>query len=99
MRKGAGIMATPAGGAERLRYRRIAAELRQQIRAGTLLPGSRLPSVRELMAAHGVAMATVRHALQVLIAEQLIHSAQGVGTFVGSSPASSGAAGHAEVSA
>jgi DNA-binding GntR family transcriptional regulator len=35
------------------------------------------------MAAHGVAMATVRHALQVLIAEQLIHSVQGVGTFVG----------------
>lgn len=97
--EGDAVMATTAAGAERLRYQRIAADLREKIRSGSLPPGSRLPSVRELMAAHGVAMTTVRHALQVLIAEQLIHSAQGVGTFVGSSPAASGAAGHAEMSA
>lgn len=69
------------------RYLRIAADLREQIRSGSLPPGSRLLSVRELMTAYGVAMATVRHGLQVLIDEQLIHAVQGAGTFVGAGAA------------
>ncbi|MET7489366.1 winged helix-turn-helix domain-containing protein [Streptomyces sp. NPDC005538] len=81
------IVQPAAGGTESLRYRRIAAGLRDQIQSGALPQGSRLPSVRDLMAAHGVAMATVRHALQVLTDEQLIHAVQGVGTFVGPLPA------------
>ncbi len=63
-------------------YQRIADELREQIRSGTRPVGSRLPSVRELVASHSVAMATARHGLQQLIDEQLIYTVQGLGSFV-----------------
>ncbi|MEU5240961.1 winged helix-turn-helix domain-containing protein [Streptomyces lydicus] len=64
-------------------YQQIAAELREQIRSGALPAGSRVPTVRQLMASYGVAMATARHGLQELIDEQLIYTVHGLGTFVG----------------
>lgn len=71
-------------------YQHIAAELREQIRSGALAAGSRLPTVRELMASYGVAMATARHGLQELVDEQLIYTVHGLGTFVGPGTASGG---------
>ena len=47
-------------------YQRIAADLRQRIRAGELVAGDRLPSVRALAADRGVATATAAKALEEL---------------------------------
>ncbi|MFO0749678.1 MAG: TetR/AcrR family transcriptional regulator C-terminal domain-containing protein [Myxococcota bacterium] len=61
---------------------RIAAELRARIRSGKLAPGERLPSVRALVAEHGVALATATKALAVLKKEGLVRVKPGVGTLV-----------------
>ena len=58
--------------------RRIAAD----IAAGRLLPGTRLPTEQELMAATGVSRTVVREAVATLRAEGLIATRQGVGSFV-----------------
>jgi GntR family transcriptional regulator len=45
-------------------------------------PGVSIPSERDLMATYGVSRATVRRAIESLIAEGLLHRIQGKGTFV-----------------
>ena len=47
-------------------YAQIAAELRDQIEKGTLAPGDRVPSTREITQRWGVAMATATKALAAL---------------------------------
>jgi DNA-binding GntR family transcriptional regulator len=69
------------GGPEYL-YLQLAALLREQIRSGELAPRSRVPSLTDLAAEHGVADMTVRKALRVLIDEGLIETRPGRGTFV-----------------
>lgn len=59
---------------------RIAAALRARIAAAT--PGTRLPSTRALVAEHGASPVTVQRALRTLIAQGVIESRPGVGTFV-----------------
>lgn len=64
---------TPAG---------IAAALGRLIASGRLLPGDRLPTVREFAGALGVSPATISHAWQALTAVGLIASRGRSGTFV-----------------
>jgi DNA-binding LacI/PurR family transcriptional regulator len=60
----------------------IGSKLRRRI--ASMEPGMRLPTVRELMAIHGVGQLKIQHALDHLKKEGLIESQVGRGTFVGS---------------
>jgi AcrR family transcriptional regulator len=64
-------------------YAQIAAELRDQIEKGTLAPGDRVPSTREITQRWGVAMATATKALAALRREGIVRPIPGVGTVVG----------------
>jgi GntR family transcriptional regulator len=64
------------------RYRAIAADLAAKIRDGHYAPGEALPPQRELSAAYGVTLMTLRQALRELDAEGLIVQRAGKGTFV-----------------
>ena len=59
---------------------RIVAELREWI--VTAAPGSRLPSTRALVAQYQASPVTVQKALRTLIAQGLVETRTGVGTFV-----------------
>jgi DNA-binding GntR family transcriptional regulator len=63
-------------------FRRIADDLRGQIRSGRLQPGDRLPTYAELCERYSVAHMTARSALHVLKSEGLVYGVQGVGSFV-----------------
>lgn len=57
-------------------------DLRHRIEAGEFTPGGRLPSEAELVEAYTVSRATVRRAIEALIADGYVHSRRGSGTFV-----------------
>lgn len=61
---------------------RIADELRAAIESGSLPPGARLPSERELAARHGAARNTARQAIRLLAESGLVTAAHGKGVFV-----------------
>lgn len=63
-------------------YRRLYDELRGAILAGKLVPGSRLPSTRELATDLGLSRTTVLNAFDQLIAEGYLDGQTGVGTYV-----------------
>jgi GntR family transcriptional regulator len=63
-------------------YRRLALALREDIELGRFAEGDRLPSEHALVRQHGVSRNTVRQALDVLSASNLVHRHQGRGTFV-----------------
>src|SRR4051794_38025225 len=63
---------------------RIATALRDL--ATSLPEGARLPSVRELMRAHGASPVTVQRAMAALAAEGIVVPRPGRGTFVAASP-------------
>lgn len=63
-------------------YLRIAADLRRRIAGGTLRPGDRVPSTRQVVRDWGVAMATATRALAVLRDEGLVVTRPGSGTVV-----------------
>ena len=65
-------------------YRRIEADLRDQIRTGQLAPGARVETELELMERYGVSRATVRQALGGLIAAGALEVRRGLGTYVAS---------------
>jgi GntR family transcriptional regulator len=54
-------------------YAQIISEVKEQVRAGTLVPGDELPSVRELADAVGVNLHTVHKAYQILRDQGVIH--------------------------
>lgn len=60
----------------------IAGELKQRIRAGRIAPGERVPSAREIVRVHGVAIATASRVLALLRKEGLVRAERGVGTIV-----------------
>jgi GntR family transcriptional regulator len=72
--------------ADRPAYLRIADALREQIRDGTYPPGSRLPTMADLCAAHGVSEIVVRQAIALLRGEGLIETRRGGGTVVKVAP-------------
>ena len=63
-------------------WAKIAADLRQGIQDGTYPPGSKLPSIPDLMTKYGVARDTVRDAISRLANEGLVTPLRGVGTVV-----------------
>ena len=67
-------------------YEQTLEGIRQQIRAGILLPGERLPSVRELSAALSVNPNTIQRSYQELERTGWIVSQPGKGSFVAPRP-------------
>jgi DNA-binding GntR family transcriptional regulator len=68
------------------KYELIADHLRKQIIDGTLPPGTRLPTLLELAAEHGVSERTAIEATKLLLAEDLITSKPGAGYHVRERP-------------
>ncbi|MEV7092298.1 GntR family transcriptional regulator [Amycolatopsis sp. NPDC051045] len=64
----------------------IAQQLREEIKSGTLTPGSQLPNQRDVAARFGVAVATAQRALGFLQEEGWIMSRPGVGRVVAANP-------------
>lgn len=63
-------------------YAQIAQNIREEIHAGRLRPGDRVPSVRDLATEYGVSRATADKALSALRSEGLVVAVTGVGTVV-----------------
>lgn len=63
-------------------YQRLRDQIAAEIAAQRWTPGQAIPSEAELAASHGVAVGTVRHAIEVLVAEGLVDRVHGRGTFV-----------------
>jgi GntR family transcriptional regulator len=68
-------------------YLRVLEDLREQIRAGALAPGARVPSRNGIIARYGVGETAAKHALQVLATEGLIEARAGSGSYVRKVPA------------
>lgn len=64
------------------RYGALAAALRERVIAGEWPPGSALPSEQTLASEHGVALGTMRRALELLVQQGLVERIHGRGTFV-----------------
>lgn len=64
----------------------LAARVGEQIDAGALRPGDRLPTEQQLALAHGVSRTVVREAMHQLKSRQLVVSRQGSGVFVAPKP-------------
>ena len=68
--------------AERFAYERLAADIGELIRAGTLRPGDRVPSVRRMSATRGVSIPTVLQAYRLLEARRFIGARPQSGFYV-----------------
>ena len=67
-------------------YRRIAEDIRAQIRDGRLAPGAQLPTRGELIVAYSVSGGTIDAALLVLKTEGWLRGHQGRGVYVADTP-------------
>jgi DNA-binding FadR family transcriptional regulator len=67
---------------DRFASRRLADVLRAQIRDGTYLPGTRMPSYRQLRDTHHVAQNTAQAAVRLLAAEGLVEIQPARGAYV-----------------
>ncbi len=63
-------------------YLQLVTAVLQKIESGALVPGDRLPTVRQMALDTGLSPGTVRHAYDQLMREGAIDMAQGRGTFV-----------------
>jgi CheY-like chemotaxis protein len=72
----------PEPGAEPRPYQRVYADLRSRIEQGALAHGAQLPSQPALAAEYGVALLTVRHAIELLRRAGYVSVEHGRGTFV-----------------
>src|SRR4051812_10884200 len=64
------------------RYGALAASLRARVISGEWPPGTAMPAEQTLAAEHGVALGTMRRALELLAHEGLVDRVHGRGTFV-----------------
>jgi GntR family transcriptional regulator len=67
-------------------YAKLRNRLAELVRSGALKPGDRLPSEHRLAEEYAVSRATVREAVRALIAEGILTTRQGQGTFVVAKP-------------
>jgi DNA-binding GntR family transcriptional regulator len=67
-------------------YLRVAAELREKIANGELLPGEQVPSLDRLAETNSISRTTARRAIQVLMDEGLVISRPRWGVFVAERP-------------
>ena len=67
-------------------YLRVAAELREKIAHGELLPGEQVPSLDRLAETNSISRTTARRAIQVLMDEGLVISRPRWGVFVAERP-------------
>lgn len=67
-------------------YVRVAASLRARILEGEWIQGDQLPTIDALARTYGVAQITVSKAVQTLVAEGIVSSARGRGTYVLKTP-------------
>jgi len=65
-------------------YVQVADHLDERIRAGDLAPGARLPGERELAEEYGVALGTIRRALQEMRERGRVVTTPSKGTFIAS---------------
>ncbi|MEW2395546.1 PLP-dependent aminotransferase family protein [Streptomyces sp. NPDC046862] len=77
------LLLPAASAPARARGRTLQAALREAVRTGRLVPGTRLPSSRELAADLGVSRGLVTEAYEQLTAEGYLRSDRGAGTWVG----------------
>lgn len=63
-------------------YVRVMNDIEDQIRAGKLRPGDRLPSTPALADQYGVGRTTIRDAVNRLIATGVLRGHQGIAVFV-----------------
>jgi DNA-binding GntR family transcriptional regulator len=63
-------------------YRQVADHLAARIAAGELAPGARLPGERDLAQEYGVALGTIRRAVEVLRERGLVITLPAKGTYV-----------------
>jgi len=80
-------------------YQQVAADIRRQIVSGAMPVGTRIQPHRELASTYGVSIITINKALAGLVAEGVLHSRVGRGTFVVVRPAPADAATAAPVAA
>jgi DNA-binding GntR family transcriptional regulator len=72
----------PGGRDDDLVYMRVVNDVAQQIASGTLKPGARLRSERDLAMHYEVSYGSIRRAMKELRERDLIATIQGRGTFV-----------------
>jgi GntR family transcriptional regulator len=61
-------------------YQQLATQLRQRIESGEIT--TQLPSITDLTSQTGLAVGTVRRAIDILVQEGLVQTVPGRGTFV-----------------
>lgn len=64
------------------RYERLAQSMAAEIRSGNLRPGSRMPSLRQIIAQHGVSQSTAAHAYYLLEQWGLVRAEERSGYYV-----------------
>lgn len=64
------------------RYQALADYYRTKILSGELPPGTKLPSITQLLAKHRIGYSTLFYGLILLKTEGLIYGRQGIGMFV-----------------
>ncbi|MEM8729483.1 MAG: PLP-dependent aminotransferase family protein [Pseudomonadota bacterium] len=76
------IWSTPLGNVKGPKYEKVATKIRDQISGGGLVPGAKLPPVRDLAYKLGITPGTVARAYTLLTDEGLLNGEVGRGTFV-----------------
>lgn len=71
-------------------YLQLVEAILRRIESGELAPGDKLPTVRQMAQAAGLAAGTVRHAYDALVRSGAVEMAQGRGTFVRAAAAHAG---------
>lgn len=77
------LLLPAASAPARARGRALQEALREAVRSGRLVPGTRLPSSRDLAADLGVSRGLITEAYEQLTAEGYLRSGRGAGTWVG----------------
>jgi DNA-binding GntR family transcriptional regulator len=67
-------------------YQQVARQLRERIKSGEIGPGEPLPSITRIQQETGLAVNTIRHAINVLAEEGCVYTVPGRGTYAAPRP-------------